>query len=158
MSTTKIPLAMTSGTGALAAGNTAADVPFTPTGGIAATTAQAAIAETDTEKAVLGEVADVESPGGTSYTLDLGDKGKVLRMTNGSANVVTVPLNSVVAFPINTVIVVEQDGAGQTAIAAAGGVTIRSLNSYLKCAGRYGWLVLVKVATNEWLLSGALAA
>jgi hypothetical protein len=93
-----------------------------------------------------------------SYTLVLSDSNKLVEMNVATANNLTVPLNSSVAFPIGTQIDVIQYGAGQTSIVATGGVTIRSTNSWLKINARYGAVSLIKIATDEWYLIGNLNA
>ena len=55
-----------------------------------------------------------------SYTLVLGDAAKAIEMNVASANNLTVPPDSSVAFPVGTVLEVLQYGAGQTTIVAAG--------------------------------------
>jgi len=92
-----------------------------------------------------------------SYTLVIGDAGDVVEVSNGSANTVTVPPNSSVAFPVGTQIVVVQQGAGATTIAAGAGVTLRSKDSNLSIDGQYASVALVKRATDEWYVIGALA-
>jgi hypothetical protein len=69
-----------------------------------------------------------------------------------------VPLNSSVAFPIGTQILVSQYGAGQTSFVATGGVTIRSASGNLKLSAQYAAATLVKIADNEWYLFGSLTA
>lgn len=91
-----------------------------------------------------------------SYTLVLGDAGTIVRMNVGSANNLTVPPNSSVAFPLGTSITVRQIGAGQTTIDAGGGVTINTPSS-LDIRLQQGSVVLVKVATDEWDLYGDTA-
>ena len=95
---------------------------------------------------------------GTSYTLVLGDAGKMVTMTNASANTLTVPPNSSVAFPTNTRIDMLQYGAGQTTIAAGAGVTIYSSGSKLKLTGQYSGATLWKKATDTWVLVGDISA
>lgn len=95
---------------------------------------------------------------GTSYTLVLTDAGKMVTMTNASANTLTVPPNADVAFPTNTRIDVLQYGAGQTTIAAGLGVTIYSSGSKLKVTGQYSGATLWKKATNTWVLVGDISA
>ena len=95
---------------------------------------------------------------GTTYTLVLTDAGKVVTMTNASANTLTIPLNSSVAFPVNTRIDIIQYGAGQTSIAATGGVTIYSSGSKLKLTGQYSAASLWKKATDTWVLMGDITA
>jgi hypothetical protein len=93
-----------------------------------------------------------------SYTLVLGDNGKLIEMNVGSANNLTVPLNSSVAFPIGTQIDCIQYGAGQTTIVATSGVTINSQSGYLKIGVRYSAVTLIKIGTNEWYCIGNLVA
>jgi hypothetical protein len=92
-----------------------------------------------------------------SYTLLLTDAGKVVEMTSASANNLTIPLNSSVAFAIGTSIFVVQAGAGQTTIVATAGVTV---NSYvgLKLIGQWAGCTLIKRATNTWVAVGGLVA
>jgi hypothetical protein len=92
-----------------------------------------------------------------SYTLALTDLNQLVEMNVGSANTLTVPLFSSVAFAIGSKIDIAQYGAGQTTITAAGGVTIRSFSGALKIAGQYGAATLVKIGTNEWYCFGNLS-
>ena len=93
-----------------------------------------------------------------SYTLVLTDIGKIIEMNVGSANNLTVPPESSVAFQLGTQIHIIQYGAGQTTIVAGSGVTIRSDSGRLKIAARYSGATLIKCGTNEWYLVGALTA
>jgi hypothetical protein len=91
------------------------------------------------------------------YTLVLGDKGKLIYMTKGTATTLTVPTNASVAFPVGeTRIMVAQGGAGQVTIGGAS-VTFRSTPG-LKIAAQYGAAELIKIGTDEWLVIGRLAA
>lgn len=94
---------------------------------------------------------------GTTYTLALADATKWVRLNNAAAITLTVPLNSVAAFPIGTQIEGSQAGAGQVTIAGAGGVTVNSTPG-LKVANQYGVFGLLKVATDTWLAYGRLSA
>ena len=93
-----------------------------------------------------------------SYTLVIGDAGKMIVMNKASANNLTVPPNSSVAFPTNTRIDIIQYGAGQTTVVAGSGVTIRSSGSKLKLTGQYSGASLWKYDTNEWVLVGDITA
>jgi hypothetical protein len=93
-----------------------------------------------------------------SYTLVLGDAGKLVQMNVGSANNLTVPPNSSVAFPIGTQILVVQVGAGQTTLVAGSGVTINSKDGNLKLSARYCGVTLIKRATDTWYALGDLSA
>ena len=92
-----------------------------------------------------------------SYILALTDADKLIEMNVGSANTVTVPPNSDVAFPIGTAILVTQYGSGATSILAGSGVTIRSAGGVLGLSAQYAGASLIKIATNEWYLNGSIA-
>lgn len=90
---------------------------------------------------------------GTAYTLVLADGGTVVETTNAAAVTVTVPLNSSVAFPIGTTIMIRQFGAGQVTVAGTG-VTLRARDGAKKTAGQYAALVLEKRGVDDWYVSG----
>jgi hypothetical protein len=89
-----------------------------------------------------------------SYTLLLTDAHNYVEMEVSSANVLTIPTNATVAFPIGTEIRVTQLGAGQTTITPAAGVTLRSESSKNKTVGQYSVATLFKRGLNEWYLFG----
>lgn len=93
---------------------------------------------------------------GTTYNLVLTDAGKVIPINNASANTVTVPVNSSVAFPTGTAITVVQTGAGQTSITGASGVTVNSESSKYKLRGQYAAATVLKTDTNTWVAFGNL--
>jgi hypothetical protein len=93
-----------------------------------------------------------------SYVLVLADAGKVVEQNVASANTLTVPPNSSVAFPIGTIIEVFQLGAGQITITAGAGVTMRSDGGKLKTTAQYASASLRKRATDEWVVAGDLSA
>lgn len=92
-----------------------------------------------------------------SYTLVLADAGKLVEISNASANNLTVPLNSSVAYPVGTQINILQTGAGQTTVVATGGVTINGTPG-LKLRAQWSSATLIKRATDTWVLVGDLAA
>jgi hypothetical protein len=92
-----------------------------------------------------------------SYTLVIGDAGKVVSISNASANTLTVPTNASVAFVTGTTVLLRQAGAGQTTVVGAGGVTVNSRGAALKLAGQYAYATLIKVATDTWELSGDIS-
>jgi hypothetical protein len=92
-----------------------------------------------------------------SYTLVLADRGKLVEMSNASANNLTVPLNSSVAYPTGTQINILQTGAGQTTVVATGGVTINATPG-LKLRAQWSSATLIKRATDTWVLVGDLSA
>jgi hypothetical protein len=93
-----------------------------------------------------------------SYTLVLSDADKLVEMNVGSANNLTVPLNSSVAFPTGTQILLAQYGAGQTTIVPTSGVTVRSNGGKLKLNVQYSGATLIKIGTDEWYLFGDIVA
>ena len=93
-----------------------------------------------------------------SYALAIADRGKLVEMNVATANNLTIPLDSSVAFPIGTEIEIAQYGAGQTTIVGAVGVTIRSASGNLKIASQYVAVSLIKIGTNEWYCFGNLSA
>lgn len=95
---------------------------------------------------------------GTTYTLALTDDGKVVEMNNASANTLTVPPNSSVAFPVGSQILVLQTGAGQTTLAAGAGVTVNSKDGNLKLSAQWCAATLIKRATDVWVVVGDLSA
>lgn len=95
---------------------------------------------------------------GTSYTLVIGDAGKLVTLTNGSAITLGVPPDDDVAFPVGTQILLKQGGAGQVTIAPGSGVTLQSYNSQLNLAGQYAGCTLIKEDTDTWSVQGNLSA
>ena len=110
--------------------------------------------EIGTGNVLLSDMAT--SAQSASYTLVLADKAKVVEMSVGSANNLTVPLNSSVAFPTGTQIHIVQTGTGQTTVVATGGVTINTATT-LKLRAQWSAATLVKRAENTWVLLGDLA-
>lgn len=93
-----------------------------------------------------------------SYTLVLSDADKLVEMNVGTANNLTVPLNSSVAFATGTQILLAQYGAGQTTVVATSGVTIRSNGGKRKLNVQYSGATLIKIGTDEWYLFGDIVA
>jgi hypothetical protein len=92
-----------------------------------------------------------------SYTLVLADKDKLVEVSNASANTLTVPLNSSVAFPVGTQITILQTGSGQTTITATVGVTVNATPG-LKLRAQWSSVTLIKRATDTWVALGDLQA
>ena len=93
-----------------------------------------------------------------SYTAVLTDDGKLVTMSNASANTFTVPPNSSVAFGIGTQLNVAQLGAGATTLVAGAGVTINSAGTKLTLDAQYAVATVVKTDTNTWFAVGNLKA
>jgi hypothetical protein len=92
------------------------------------------------------------------YTLVLADKGKVLRINSATNRTVTIPLNSSVAFPIDTEIALLRYGTGTVSISPTAGVTLQSADGERKIKNQYGSVALKKIAEDEWVLVGSLEA
>jgi len=110
-----------------------------------------AVAITDATKR---EVVNIS---GTSHPLTLANAGRALVFTNSSTVSVTVPVESSVNFDIGQTIILLQKGTGQVQVAGAVGVTLLSSGSKTKIDAQYGEARLIKIASNEWLLSGDLS-
>ena len=93
-----------------------------------------------------------------SSTAVLADDGKLVTMSNASANTFTVPPNSSVAFGIGTQINIAQLGAGSTSIVAGAGVTLNSAGTKLTLDAQYAVATVVKTDTNTWFAVGNLKA
>jgi hypothetical protein len=94
-----------------------------------------------------------------NYTLEIGDAAEtIIIMDSSSANDLTVPPASSVAFGTGTSITVIQRGTGKTRILAGAGVTLLATPGvYLRA--RYSSCTLVKTENaNEWFVIGDLAA
>jgi hypothetical protein len=163
---------------------TADEVTNIPAGTIAATEVQAAINELDAEKQVtLVSATNIKTINGTtllgsgdlvvgssstltlnvqaaSYTLQLTDQTSLTEvvMNVGTANNLTVPPNSSVAFPIGTQILVRQTGAGLTTFVQGSGVTIVSSSGGLTMPGQNYSALLIKTGTDTWSLDNGAPA
>ena len=93
---------------------------------------------------------------GTAYTLVLTDAdNKTVTMTNAAANVVTIPLNASVAFPIGTKIPVMQYGAGVTTSTGDTGVTVNNVSAgSVAASSQFNGMLLHKIGTDTWAVSG----
>ena len=112
---------------------------------------------TATASTTYAPLSLVTSAQTASYTLVLADTYELVEISNASANNLTVPLNSSVAFPVGTQINILQTGAGQTTVVATGGVTINATPG-LKLRAQWSSATLIKRATDTWVLVGDLSA
>lgn len=86
------------------------------------------------------------------YTLQLGDAGGVVEMSKATAQVLTVPPDSSVNFPLNTEITVVQTGAGGVTVTEGSGVTFISPGAFA-AKGKYVPFKLRKIRPNTWLVT-----
>jgi hypothetical protein len=104
------------------------------------------------------ETTTLNAQTGTTYTLALTDRGQTVTMDSASANTVTIPTNATVAFDSGSVVTVIMKGAGTTTITGATGVTVNGASAgSVSISAQYQGVSLLKVGTNEWIASGALA-
>ena len=138
--------------------------PITTSGTIALTIADAAL--TIAKTSGLQTALDAKAPltvtrtaqTGTAYTLALADAGRVVTMSNAAANTLTIPANATVAFPVGTLINVVQIGDGVTTVTGATGVTVNGASAgSAEISAKWQGLSLLKIDTDEWVASGALA-
>lgn len=89
-------------------------------------------------------------------TLSLTDISTLQQIDSTNTITITIPLNSTVAFPIDTTIGIIQWNTGSVVIEEALGITMVSINGLTswKISEKYGIAVLRKMATNTWLISG----
>jgi len=97
---------------------------------------------------------DVET---ANYVLVLSNADQIVEMNVGSANTLTVPPNSSVAFPVGTELTVIQTGTGQTTITPGLGVTINGTPG-LKLRAQWSSAVLIQRSANTWIAIGDLSA
>jgi hypothetical protein len=114
------------------------------------------VTATDVSTVYAPLLQPVTSPTFTSnaYTLQAGDKDKIILASNGStAGTVTIPTGT---FAQGTVLTIVQTGTGQLTIASSG--TLNSNGSKLKLSGQFASCQIVVTATNTFLLIGNLVA
>ena len=132
-----------------------------------ATNAEVA-AGTDTTRAITSAAAaaqysaitrTVNAQTGTTYTLVIGDAGDLVTMDNASANTLTIPPNSSVAFATGTQIDIYNKGAGVTSVTGGSGVTLNGVSTGTGALNaQYSAVTIIKVATDTWLMTGGHAA
>ncbi len=93
---------------------------------------------------------------GTAYTFVLSDASKLVEFDNASAITVTVPTNSLVAYPIGTQINLLQTGSGQVTV-SAGSTTVNATPG-LKLRAQWSSATLIKRNTDTWVLVGDLSS
>jgi cytoskeletal protein CcmA (bactofilin family) len=126
--------------------------------GIAATsfTGLAAAATTASTAASVGYMGIPQSATATTATLDISDAGKHIYV-NTNSQIITIPANSVVPYPIGTAI---------TFVAGPSATTMTIANNdtmYLVGAGTsgsrtlaaYGTATAIKVAATTWFINGS---
>lgn len=88
------------------------------------------------------------------YTFVASDAGKYLTFTNASSQWATIPPD---VFPVDTVITLEQGGAGELVIAQGAGVTVNSYDGEM-AQGQYAVMQIIQKSANVWTCIGGLEA
>lgn len=92
-----------------------------------------------------------------NYTLTLGDTSGTVVMNDASANTVTVPPNSAVAFPVGARVRVVNAGNGKCTLTAGAGVTLITASAG-EILDSHSVGELQQVAANTWVTSGGAAS
>jgi hypothetical protein len=94
---------------------------------------------------------------GTTYTLVIGDKDKLVTLNNASAITLTVPPS---VFSANDIVNIAQFGAGQVTLAQGSGVTIQSTGATTtapKLRMNKSSASIICTASNTFLVVGDIA-
>lgn len=104
------------------------------------------------------DLVPINNQTGTSYTLAVGDAGKVVRAANAGSIDVTVPANASAAIPIGATIAIRQAGTGQVVLDVESDVTLNVPSGFDAATARQGSTIMLhKVASDEWDVTGDLA-
>ena len=94
---------------------------------------------------------------GTTYSLVLSDSGKLVTLNNASGITMTFPTYASVGITVGAVVYFAQLGAGTVGFTGAAGVSVRTTPG-LFLRTQYSTASAIKIATDEWLLSGDMTA
>lgn len=104
----------------------------------------------------------INSQTGVSYTAQSGDEQAIIRMNNGSPNVVYIPTNTTWPVAIGSSITVVRTGSGSTKIQATtpGTTTIVSTGATAAqpaARAQYSFMTAVKVESDVWYVTGDIS-
>ena len=94
---------------------------------------------------------------GTTYTLVVGDLGKIVTLSNASGITLTVPPS---VFSTGNIINIQQIGVGQVTLAQGAGVTITSTGATStapKLRARYSAASIICTASNTFTVIGDIS-
>ena len=94
---------------------------------------------------------------GTTYVPVIADAGVMVTLSNASAITVTLPSNATVGYTVGAEVDFLWLGVGQPSFVAGSGATVNGTPG-LKLRARYSACTAKKVATNDWVILGDLAA
>jgi hypothetical protein len=101
--------------------------------------------------------AGINTVSGTTYTLTIDDAHDLVKTTSSSAVTITIPTNASVPFDVGTGITFTQSGTGQLTLAGDTGVTV-NFTFGKKTRAQHSVIAIVKMDTDEWLVSGDATA
>lgn len=93
----------------------------------------------------------------SAYTLCLSDAGKMIRCNSSASVSYIIPLNSAVAFPVGTVVLLRNVGAGVLTVHVTSGVSLSLAGGAPQGSvgvAQYGLATMVQDAPNAWVMSG----
>lgn len=93
---------------------------------------------------------------GATDTAVLADGGNVITPSSASAVTQTVPANSSVPYPVDTIIEILQLGAGQVSLVVTTDTLTVPVGYQAKCLGQGHSIFVKKIATTQWVVSGSL--
>jgi hypothetical protein len=92
---------------------------------------------------------------GTSYTMVLADKGKLLEFENTGSITLTIPTNAAAAFDIGDRVDVLLTSTGSLSIVGDTGVTLNAEGDLTTIASQWTRVTLIKRGINSWVLTGS---
>lgn len=92
----------------------------------------------------------------THISLNKGHENTVLILRSASQLNVSIPLDSKVNFTVGTSITLLNHGTGEVDIVSESGVTLYSKDNLKKMDGLFSSVTLIKIASNQWHLIGAI--
>jgi hypothetical protein len=127
--------------------------------GEAATVAANSVTATILQEGVprAGFRSQIATVNTSPYVLQLSDLAKLIKVDSSTGTTLTVPTEANVAFTTGDRIDVTRYGTGTVTFASQAGVSLRSTPG-LNLRAQYSTATLTKIGTNEWLITGDLAA
>lgn len=93
---------------------------------------------------------------GTTYTLVLTDRGKLIEFENTGSITVTIPLNSSVAFDVGDRVDILLTSTGTLTVTPAAGVTLNAEGGLTSISAQWTRITLIKRDTNSWVITGGV--
>lgn len=96
--------------------------------------------------------------GAADRILALTDVGKTVLRSRATAQTVTLPQDSAVAFPVGSTVAIIAQGAGALTMQAGAGATMEKKAATSAVVIAKGRVICTKVAANTWNVAGDLTA